>query len=73
MIEERTGYSDTETDYLPWKFTEDPTEENIRVDITVDPDEVKTFKMMRVNIAELWLSTESDTYIFKFEVKPYLK
>jgi len=75
MIEERTSYSDADTEYLPWKFTEEPKEENIRVDITVEPEEVKTFKMMKGNIAELELSTEidGDTYTFKFRVEDYVK
>lgn len=77
MVEERTDYSDADIDYMPWNFTEEPSESNIRIDITLDdtvePNEVKTFKMMLVNIAELWLSTEidGDTYTFKFEVEPY--
>jgi len=79
MVEERTDYSDADIDYMPWNFTEEPSESNIRIDITLDdtvePNEVQTFKMMKENMAELWLSTEidGDTYTFKFEVELYVE
>jgi len=77
MIEERTSYSDTEIEFLPWKFTEEPSEDNIRIDITLDqtitPNEIRTFKAMKINIAELWLSTEidGDIYNFRFAIEEY--
>jgi len=75
MIEERIDKSDKEIEYMPWEFTEEPSEENIRIDITLDqttsPNEIRTFKVMKANIAELWLSTEidEDIYNFRFAVE----
>ncbi|MFA6662457.1 MAG: hypothetical protein WCS56_05445 [Bacilli bacterium] len=77
MIEERTSYSDTEIEFLPWKFTEEPSEDNIRIDITLDqtitPNEIRTFKAMKINIAELWLSTgiDGDHYNLRFAIEEY--
>jgi len=73
MVEERISSTDTEIEYLPWEFKETPTNDNIRIDIMVSTFS-KTFKVMKINFAELDLSTEieGDIYTFKFEIEEYI-